>query len=274
MLKFRPLALNQNTCTNLDIFQFIKFAKMFDGVELSINKIRKTVSKNYNLKDITEALEIYSTKVESIYSLSDFSLCSERDFKTKILNNFSQMIKYCDKLESNLITATPSLLELSNGVPPIPKWRIFNRTRKRLENLSKKAYKEDVNIAFEFKIGEGSSITNLNDAKEIIKPLESQENLGYLIDTFYLAKFDVNFDNLTDIRDLIFLIRLADFDEDSAEKVKRLFPGEGNFNFNAFHRFLEKLGYHNPFSIELSDNGCSEKLLEKISTRFKYKLID
>ena len=270
MLKFRPIALNQNTCPDLDTFQFIKFAKKFDGVELNVNKIRNLVSNKHHLNDVTEVLEIYSTKVVSIYPLSDFSLCSAREYKTVILNNFSQMVKYCYKLETDLIITTPSLLEPTNGMPLIPKRRIINRTIKNLKDISKRAYKEDINIAFEFLLVDHSSISNLDDAKKIVKSLEGQENLGYIIDTFYLAQFDVDFNEIIDIKDSIYLIRLADFDQNSLEDANRLFPGEGNFNFTAFHRFLEKLGYHNPFSIELSDNECSEKLLEKISTRFKY----
>ena len=270
MFKFRPIALNQNTCANLDLFKFIKFAKKFDGVEFDTEKIRKTLSKNYNLKDILETLEIYDTKVESIYPLSDFSLCSERDFKTKVLNNFKQMIHYCHKLESDLIIATPSLIDFSTEASSIPKWRIINRTRKRLEDISKRAYKEDINIGFEFSLLDRSSVSSLHEAKEILKPLESQENLGYVIDTFYLAKFKVNFNEINDIRELISLIRLADFNENSGEDLERLFPGEGDFSFRVFYRFLEKLGYRKAFSIELSNNECSEKLLEKFSSIFKY----
>jgi sugar phosphate isomerase/epimerase len=270
MFKFRPIALNQNTCANLDLFQFIKFAKNFDGVEVDVEKITKALSKNYNLEDILEILNIYNTKVESIFSLSDFSLCSDRDFKTKILTRFNQMINYCYKLESDLIIVTPSLFESSVEASSIPKWRILNRTRKRLEYLSKRAYKEDVNIGFEFLSVKESSVANLYDAKELLKPLESQENVGYVIDTFYFAKFKVNPNEIKDIREFIFLIKMADFNKTLTQEAERLFPGEGDFNFNNFYRFLEKLGYHKAFSIELSNNGCSEKLLEKFSATFKY----
>jgi len=94
--------------------------------------------------------------------------------------------------------------------------------------------------------------------------------LGYIIDTFYFAKFGVNFNEINDIRNLISLIRLADFSEDDVENLERLFPGEGNFNFNKFYRFLEKLGYHKTFSLALSNNECSKKISEKFSTIFKY----
>jgi len=63
---------------------------------------------------------------------------------------------------------------------------------------------------------------------------------------------------------------LADFNENSGEDLERLFPGEGDFSFRVFYRFLEKLGYRKTFSIELSNNECSDKLLEKFSTIFKY----
>lgn len=270
MFEFRPIALNQNTCKELNIIDFIKYAKNFDQVELNFKKVKEFTSKNGNLKDIIETLEIHNTKIASLFPLEDFSLCSDKDFKKSVLKKFEIMVNYSYKLESNLIIATPSYFDSLIEAERIPKWRIINRTRKRLEVVSKMAFKEDINIALEFSILKGSSISNLEDAKETLKPLEeSQENLGFIIDSFHLGVSNLDFNEINDIKDIIFLIKLADFNDKSIESFKRLFPYDGNFDFKSFYRFLKKLGYKKAYSIELSQNKCSERLLEKFSTIFK-----
>ena len=269
MFRYRPIALNQNTCKQFNLLDFIKFAKRFDAVELDFKKIKEFLSKNFQLKILVELLEIYNTKIASLYPLENFSLSSDREFKTTILNNFKLLLDYSNKLESNLIIVNPSVLDPSIDITSIPKWRIINRTRTRLQDISKRAYKEDINIGFEFSTLKGSSISTLNEAKEILKPMENQENLGYIIDTFHLGQLDLDFNEIKDILKFIYLIKLADFNEDSLESLKRLFPGQGIFDFNKFYRFLEKMGYNRTYSIELSQYQCSEKLLEKFTTIFK-----
>ena len=269
MFRFRPIALNQNTCKQLNLLDFIKFAKNFDAVELDFKKIKELLSKNSKLKDLIEILEIYNIKIASLFPLEDFSLSSDREFKTTIFTNFELMLDYSNKLETDLIIVNPSFLDPSIDIRSIPKWRIINRTSTRLQDISKRAYKEDINIGFEFSTLKGSSISTLNDAKELLKPLENQENLGYIIDTFHIGILNLDFNEIKEITNLIFLIKLADFNEDSSENLKRLFPGQGNFDFKKFYRFLEKLGYSKTYSIELSQYQCSEKLLEKFTTIFK-----
>ncbi|TFG29584.1 MAG: sugar phosphate isomerase/epimerase, partial [Promethearchaeota archaeon] len=251
------------------LLDFIKFAKLFDEVDLDFKKIKKLLSKNSQLNDLIEILDIYDTKIASIYPLEDFSLCSDRDYKTTILKNFQLMLEYSIKLESNLIVVNPSILNTSIDINSIPKWRIINRTTKRLQEISKRAYKEDINVGFEFSTQKGSSITTLKEAKEVLKPLESQENLGYIIDTFHIGILKLDFNEIKEILNFIYLIKLADFNDNSPENQKRLFPGQGSFDFNKFYRFLEKLSYNKTFSIELSQYKCSETLLEKFSAIFK-----
>lgn len=268
------LALNQNSCKNLSLLEFIKFSRDFEGVELNFKKIKKSLSKNLKLKDIVETLEIYNLKVYSIFHLKDFSLCSEKDYKTKVLNNLMQMFKLCYKLESNLIIVNPSKLELSSEDNLIPKWRVLNRTIKRFEDISKKAYNEDINIGFEF-LG---SIPTLNDAIEVLEPFESQENVGYIVDTFHIAKSESDYSRLKNIKDFIFLIQLSDLKYDkegvpdisiSLKDAKRVFPGEGNFELKSFLKFTQKIGYSKVYSIELSEDKCLDNLYKKFNMKFK-----
>ena len=267
------LALNQNSCKNLSLLEFIKFSRDFEGVELNFKKIKKSLSKNLKLKDILETLEIYNLKVYSIFHLKNFSLCSEKDYKTKVLNNLMQMFNLCYKLESNLIIVNPSKLELSSEANVIPKWRVINRTIKRLEDLSKKANNEDINIGFEFL--SDSSISTLNDAIEVLETFESQENLGYIIDLFHVKKSGSDYNQLKNIKDHIFLIQLSDLKYDkenitdiSKSLVERVYPGEGNFELKDFIKFTQKIGYGKTYSLELSKEECSENLYKKLHIYF------
>lgn len=248
------LALNQNSCKYLSLLEFIKFSRDFEGVELNFKKIKRSLSKNLKLKDILETLEIYNLRVFSIFHLKNFSLCSEKEYKTKVLNNLMQMFNLCYKLESNLIIVNPSILELSSEDNIIPKWRIINRTIKRLEDLSKKAYDEDINIGFEF-LG---SIPTLNDAMEVLEPIESQENLGYIINTRYISDSDYN--QLKKIKDFIFLIKLSDlkYDEKDITDISK-----------DFIKFTQKIGYSKVYSIELSEEKCLDNLYKKFNKKFK-----
>jgi len=270
------LALNQNSCENLSLLEFIKFSRDFKGVELNFKKIKRSLSKNLKLKDIVETLEIFNLKVFSIFHLKDFSLCSEKDYKTKVLKSLMQMFNLCYKLESNLIIVNPSKLELSSEDNLIPKRRVINRTIKRLEDLSKKAYNEDINLGFEFL--SDSSISTLNDAIEVLEPFESQENVGYILDTFHIAKSESDYSQLKNIKEFIFLIQLSDLKYDkedvsdiltSLKDAKRVFPGEGNFELKSFLKFTQKIGYSKVYSIELSEDKCSDNLYKKFKMKFK-----
>ncbi len=267
------LALNQNTCKNHALIQFLKLSKKIKSVELNFNSIRKTLTNNINIKTISEILETRDISISSIFALKDFSLCSDWDYKTKILLKFNQMINYCYKLESNLLIVNPSFLENKTDLNEIPQWRIVNRTIKRLKDLSKKANEYDIKIGFEFL--SDSSISTLSNAKEVVGSLESLENLGYIIDTFHFIKSMAEREQLKDIKRFIFLIQLADLKYDSLEKLSllkdsnRVFPGEGNFDMKKFLFYLNKIGYNKLYSIELSKNECNDYFFYKFSKYLK-----
>lgn len=267
------LALNQNTCKNHALIQFLKLSKKIKSVELNFNSIRKTLTNNINIKTISEILETRDISISSIFALKDFSLCSDWDYKTKILLKFNQMINYCYKLESNLLIVNPSFLENKTDLNEIPQWRIVNRTIKRLKDLSKKANEYDIKIGFEFL--SDSSISTLSNAKEVVGSLESLENLGYIIDMFHFIKSKAEPEQLKDIKRFIFLIQLADLKYDSLEKLSllkdsnRVFPGEGNFDMKKFLFYLNKIGYNKLYSIELSKNECNDYFFYKFSKYLK-----
>ena len=263
------LALNQNSCKNHNLFGFLKYAKEFKGVELNFKEIKNVLSESIKLRNILENLELYNLKVESIFSIKDISLSSEREFKTTILNKLTQMFKYCEGLESNLIVVNPSKFEKYHNSDTIPKWRIINRTRKRLELMAERANSEDIKIGFEF-LSE-SSISTLDEAIKVVEPLEVIENLGYVIDSFHIAKSESDYSRLKAIKDLIFLIQLSDLkheNELSSDSFTRIFPGEGDFEFRNFLKFTQKIRYRGAYSIELAKKECLDNLYQKFLKKF------
>ena len=263
------LSLNQNSCKAQNLIEFIKYSRNFDGVELNFKRIKEYLSENKHIKEILELLEIYDTKLTSIFKLKNFSLCSDREYKTKVLTTLKQMIRYSYKLEGNLLILNPSLIEASQGTNLIPQWRILNKTRKRLEEIAKVAKNEDIRIGFEFINMPNSSIRTLSEAKQVIAPLESIENIGYIIDIFHFIKSKSQLNELKDIKELIFLIQLSDFkfktqeDISNLEDLDRVFPGEGDFEYKKFINFAWNIGYRKNYSIELLKNNCSENFSKK-----------
>ena len=106
------ISLNQNTCKDLSLFDFLKRSKDFRGVELNFKSINEKLSDNIKLKDIMEVLETYDLAVTSIFRLKDLNLSSDHSFNTKILRKFNQMIDYCYKLESDSIISSSTFCNL------------------------------------------------------------------------------------------------------------------------------------------------------------------
>lgn len=81
--------------------------------------------------------------------------------------------------------------------------------------------------------------------------------MGYVIDTYYLGKSKEDFGKIKDISDAIFLIQLSDFSQKLEEteaidgESKRLFPGDGEFDFKEFINTIKSYRYKRFYSIEI-----------------------
>ena len=271
-------ALNQNTCKNLNLLDFIIFSEDFNGIEIDFEKLEEILSKRTSIQEILELLEVYDLKTLSIFALEDFSLCPERDYKLTILPKMRIMMDYLYKLESDLLLVSPSFFDESLDHNNIPKRRIINRTRKRLHHISKIAFKNDIKIGFEFQNCPKSSISTFSDAKLVIEALEGIENVGYVIDLFHLYKSNEIFKVLNEIRENLFLIQLSDFrevdmkGEQLMDDIDRIIPGEGDIDFNEMFDFFRKIRYRNMYSIELSEDCCQKDLFGKIKNIFSDKI--
>jgi len=260
-------ALNQNTCSELNLLDFITFSKEFNGIEINFEKLKEIISNKTNIQDVLELLDVYNLQALSIFGLDHFSLCSERDFKLNILPKMRLMMDYLYKLESDLLIVNPSFFDEPLDQITIPKRRVINRTQKRLHYISKIAFKNDINIGFEFLNSPESSISTFSDAKLVIEALEGVENVGYVIDLFHLYKSNENYKALSEIKDNLFLIQLCDIknfdknEEDSNIDFDRIIPGQGEIDFKQLFDFFRKIRYRNMYSIELSLENCKENIL-------------
>jgi len=254
------LALNQNSCTEgKDLLEFIDYAKDFQGIELNFQEIISYIEENQNfsIKDLTEYLEMYDLRLINLLQIDDFSLCSDTKFTNEIIPQLEKMIDFCYKWGCYLITVSPSPESRD-----IPQWRITRRTKQKLKEMADIAYKEDIKLGLEFQALADSSISSLSEAKDVLKPLISQENLGYIIDTFYFAINETEIDQLKSIINQIFLIQLSDInpliDLDSSEVKEeyRIFPGKGKFDFENLFSFTKQSWYRDYYSIELHREEC------------------
>lgn len=266
------LALNQDSC-ELELLAFINFAQDFQAVELKYTKIKSSID-NLSLKDLLEILEAYGLKIASLFSLKNFSLCSNTTYENEIIPQLENMIEFCYRLETNLIVVKPSIIDYD-----IPKWKVFRRMREKLEEICKIAYKTDIYIGFEFIALPNSSIASFQEARELLKPLEHIENLGYVIDTFHFAKSQGNVKDLYDIRKSLYLVQLSDLRFKSLGNRRelltlsdknRLFPGRGDIDFERFINYLRKIGYNRFYSLELSSKDCSNNFYKKFRNQELY----
>ncbi|MHA1724636.1 MAG: sugar phosphate isomerase/epimerase family protein [Promethearchaeota archaeon] len=244
---------------------------MFRCVELNYSTLKNNIAPNFKLSDLLELLEIFKTKVISLYELKDFSLSSDNIFKTIVLPQLNDMMEACYKLECDMIIVNPSKIDPKFSESPFSKEKIIQRTRKRLLTLSKLAWKQDIKIGFEMLGEENSSIRTLKEAHDVLNYLSSQENIGYILDLFHLHVSKSNLDSLLkDIKDRVYLIQLCDFEEisnsdaEDAKKILRIFPGQGNFDFKNFFHLLKKNDYSALFSIEADCNQCDSKTLKQV----------
>ncbi|TFF98210.1 MAG: sugar phosphate isomerase/epimerase [Promethearchaeota archaeon] len=267
------LALNQQSYQKSDLLYFIQFAKKFQGLELNYKSIKDSLSNKITLKDIFQTLNSHNLKMVNLFQLKDFSLCSDNKFKVEIIPTLKEMINYCYKLESDLITVSPSFESRD-----IPQWKIIRRTKEKLKLLAKIAYKEDIKLGFEFINLPNSSIPSLKEAKKVMKPLIAQENLGYIIDTFYLEKSGENVEDLIDIfksAAQIYLIQLADVQKKEKQdpleinEAQRIIPGRGSFDFKDLFEKVYQNRYRGYYSIELHKKPFDYNIFHRFITQIR-----
>ncbi|OLS12324.1 MAG: isomerase [Promethearchaeota archaeon CR_4] len=259
--------LNQVTLKSTPCDEFISAAgdAKFDGVEVNQENIATYLTQG-TYKTLKDILESYQLSVASVDILEDFNLCSDYDFKTKILSLTQLMCEIGYKLESDLIIVNPSFIREDADPAEIREDKIITRTQKRLSEISKIAAKNDIRVGFEFLALSHSSVRSLSLSRKIIDPIALKlENVGYIVDSFHYLISGGNEYDLMSISNL-YLIHVSDLRFTSGEDLSgkkdtdRVFPGEGNFDFPGFIRMLKKRRYRGYLSIELFDPELYKKV--------------
>jgi len=261
------LGINQATLKSAPCEEFICAAgdAKFDGVEVNQENIATYLTQG-TYKTLKDTLESYQLAVASVNALEDFNLCSDFDFKTKFLTQMQFMCEIGYKLESDLIVVTPSFLREDADPAEVREDKIISKTQKRLSEVSKIAAKTDLTVGVEFFAFPYASVRSLNLARKIIDPLVPKlENVGYVVDTFHFLVSGGNVTDLTGISNL-FMIHMSDLSYTPGEDLSgkkdsdRVFPGEGNFDFQVFLSSLKNNRYRGYLSIELFDPELDKKV--------------
>jgi sugar phosphate isomerase/epimerase len=264
-VNFMKFGLNQATLKTSPIETLISAAGdgKFDGVELcQENVVEYLLHGSYTT--LRDTLESYQLAVASVNALEDFNLCSDFDFKTKILSQLQFMCEIAYKLESDLLIAVPSFLREDANPADVREDKIILRTQKRLIEVARVAGRHDLNVGLEFLAFPNASVRSLALARKIVDPLVPRlENVGNVVDTFHflISKGDVH--DLVGISCLS-IIHIGDVSytagEDLSHKIDqdRVLPGEGNFEFAGFFTLLNTTKYRGYISVELSDQTSDE----------------
>jgi sugar phosphate isomerase/epimerase len=261
------LAINQATLKSIPCEDFICAAgdAKFDGVEVNQENIASYLTQG-SYKSLKDTLESNQLAVASINTLEDFNLCSDFDFKTKILAQIQFMCEIGYKLESDLIVVSPSFLRENTDPAEVREDKIISKTQKRLSEVSKIVAKTDLRVGFEFLAFPSASVSSLKLVRKIIDPLFPKlENIGYVVDTFHFLVSGGNVTDLTGISNL-YMIHVSDLSYTPGEDMSgkkdsdRVFPGEGSFHFPVFLNSLKKNRYKGYLSIELCDPELEKKV--------------
>ncbi len=271
--------LNQATLKTAPLEEFLQAAgeAKFDGVEVCQENVAQYLDRgSYSaLKDI---LESYPLTVAAVNALDDFNLCSDFDFKTKLLSQWQFMAEIGYKLESDLLIVTPSFLREDANPADVREDKIISRTQKRLAELSKIAGSQDLKVGFEFVGFPGASVRTLALTRKIVDPLIRRlENVGFVVDTFHFLISEGNLHDLTGISQL-FMIHVSDLSFTPGEKFSRkkdpdrVFPGEGNFDFTSFFTALKTIKHQGYISIKLVNPALPEQPVMEVAKKARDSL--
>lgn len=235
--------LNQEEINNkfTSLLELLKSCN-YDGIELSLLRPEKV-----NTKAINELLESYEMEISALGTGSTFLRlgCSlghyEENMRKMAINRVNEYIKFANETNSKVIIG---LIRGRFSCKSSPKKERIN-IETSLKECCRIAELNDVELVFEpinsFEIDSYNTISEVVNLTERI----GSENLKILVDSFhtYLEE-DPGFiwNYLEEIAPLVSHIHLAD--------STRRAPGSGHFDFKAFLKIFQDIGYRNYASIE------------------------
>jgi 2-keto-myo-inositol isomerase len=244
------LGLNEATLLPLDALTFagVAGAAGFDGVEFRIERVEECLRRG-KLGDLAGVLKSHQLGAVSLNALEDFSLAPAQRFGRMLEKVEFLFSKVCGEIGCDLLVAVPSFLR-----PGKAQASVAERTRKRLEELSRVAGEYGGRIGFEFLGFRECSVNTLEKAWRIVGGLDL-ENLGLVIDTFHFHLSGSSLETLARIPgQRIFLVHVNDappLPKDGLRDAHRILPGKGIIPLGSFLRALRETKYDGYLSIEL-----------------------
>jgi len=259
------LGLNEATLLPLDALTFAEVAATagFEGVEFRIERTEECLRRG-KLEDLAGVLRSRKLSAVSLNALEDFSLVSAQRFGRMLEKVEFLFSKVCGEIGCDLLVAVPSLLRTGKAQA-----LVIEKTRKRLEELSRVAGEYGGRIGFEFLGFRECSVNTLEKAWEIVGGL-NLENLGLVIDTFHFYLSDSAPETLARIPGRsIFLIHVNDappLPKNGLKDAHRVFPGRGGvIPLGSFLRALRETGYDGYLSVELFNEEYWKRDPERVA---------
>lgn len=244
-------SLNQECFKEISLASFFKISKRFSFVDLNQEKIAQHASHNTTLKNLREELQTHGTKVFGIYSLEDATLCSDMEFKVKVLKKLQQYIRFSEGLLASTIFIKPSKLAESD-LKRIPWWRILNKTVSRLRDIAGLANEEDLKVGIEFPISKKSSIQDVRQMKEVMGEMEDKENIGMILDNHNFRRTNSSLETLDGLVNRLYCVQISDLSKkkEKSGKVQRIFP-KPKGSSRKMIEYLSQKGYRGFYSLKV-----------------------
>ncbi|MFX0103215.1 MAG: sugar phosphate isomerase/epimerase family protein, partial [Candidatus Hodarchaeota archaeon] len=207
----------------------------------------------HDVQDLKKLLDDYDLKVVSWNAIELFTLCSDKKFKTVILDYTEKLMRIGNKIGCDTFLAVPSFTNDS----VFPREKIDEKSVERLQVLRKLAKKYEFRIGFEPLGFPDCSVRKVKHALQLLEAAESDglPPSGLVIDTFHFFLGEHEPEEIKDVPlEKLWLIHFNDSVDkpiDLLQDGDRVWPGGGYFQLEQFVDAVRSMGYDGYFSLEL-----------------------
>lgn len=264
------ISLNEVSTKQCGLVKDIELAKKFnfDCLEIEANKLNSFVSQH----KMSELIGLFADE-----KVVPVSINYIENITFRYLDEFEQMKDRCEELceIASRIGCKTIVLKPSHKPLGISNEQVIEESLRALNVLSEIANDFDVNLGLKFIGFPEYSVNNIELCYQIIEQAKYRDNVGLVIDTFYLylSDFDREFIKKINKKD-IYLVHLADTEDIPRENLKdenRVMPGQGAIPLKAIIHSIRQTGYDGIFSVELLKPEYWKWDIEKLVSDLKEK---
>lgn len=244
------ISLNGISTKQCDLVKDVELAKKyrFNCLEIEANKLDYFLSKN----KISALEELFADE-----KIIPASINYIENVTFRYSDEFEQMKDRCEELceIASRIGCKTVILKPSHKPLGISDDQIIEESLRALNALSEIANDFDVNLGLKFIGFPEYSVNNIELCYKIIEQAKYRDNVGLVIDTFYLytSGFSGEFIKKINKKD-IYLVHLADAEDiprGNLKDINRVMPGQGAIPLKVIIHSIRQTGFDGIFSVEL-----------------------